>query len=163
DFWIEPSTFHPAAGDRVTAALRVGQKLQGEPLPRIPPLIDRFILGDAPMIGMPNSDPAGIALVSKPGYQWIGYQSNPFPTTLDAPKFEQYLRDEGLETVVAERARRGQSAAQGRERFYRCAKALLVAGDAKSGSVDAPLGFTLELLPGRTPKAGGALPLTLLF
>ena len=44
DFWIEPSTFHPAAGDRVTAALRVGQKLAGDPLPNIPPLIDRFVV-----------------------------------------------------------------------------------------------------------------------
>src|SRR6058998_800462 len=95
DFWIEPSTFRPAAGERVTAALRVGQKLQGEAVPRIPPLVDRFVLGDAPMIGFPGSDPAGIALITRQGFQWIGYQSNAFPMTNDTPKFEQYLRDEG--------------------------------------------------------------------
>ena len=166
DLWIEPSTFRPAAGDRVTAALRVGQKLQGEPLPRIPPLIDRFVLGGAPMLGFPGSDPAGIALIQKPGLQWIGYQSNPFPVTLDAPKFEQYLRDEGLDAVVAARAAKGQSAAPGRERFYRCAKALLDAGNTNAGTIDAPLGFTLELVPGRNPyalRAGGELPLRLFF
>jgi uncharacterized GH25 family protein len=163
DFWIEPSTFRPAAGDRVTAALRVGQKLHGDPLPRIPPLIDRFVLGDAPMLGFAGSDPAGIALVSKPGLQWIGYQSNAFPMNNDAPKFEQYLRDEGLERIVAERAKRGQSAAQGRERFYRCAKALLLVAGTSTGAVDAPLGFTFELLPHKMPRAGSALPLTLLF
>src|SRR5438874_527170 len=122
DFWLEPSTFRPAAGDRVAAGLRVGQKLQGEAVPRIPPLVDRFVLDNAPMIGFPGSDPAGMAAVARPGFQWIGYQSNAYPVTLDGPKFEQYLRDEGLERVVDERAKKRQSATQGRERFYRCAK-----------------------------------------
>src|SRR5690242_827407 len=43
DFWIEPSTFHPSVGDRVGLSLRVGQKVNGDPVPRIPPLIDRFL------------------------------------------------------------------------------------------------------------------------
>jgi uncharacterized GH25 family protein len=147
DFWIEPSTFRPAAGDRVAAGLRVGQKLQGEAVPRIPPLIDRFVLGDAPMIGFSGSNPAGIALVTKPGFQWIGYQSNAFPMTNDAPKFEQYLRDEGLDGVIKVQSQRPQS-----ERFYRCAKALLDAGEAKTGTFDAPIGFTLELVPRKLPR-----------
>lgn len=158
DFWIEPSSFHPAEGERVTATLRVGQKLQGETVPRIPPLVDRFVLDDKPMIGYGGSDPAGIALVTKAGFQWIGYQSNAFPMTNDAPKFEQYLRDEGLDAVIKLRSQGPQS-----ERFYRCAKALLHVGPTKTGAIDAPLGFTLELVPRKTPRAGEALPLTLLF
>src|SRR5213592_1093640 len=137
DFWIEPSAFRPAVGDRVTVRLLIGQKLQGEPLPRIPPLIDRFVLDNAPMLGFAGGDPAGIAAVARTGFQWIGYQSNPYQVTLDGPKFEQYLRDEGLEHVIDERAKKGQSAAQGRERFYRCAKALLDAGGGKSDVIDA--------------------------
>ncbi len=151
DLWIEPSTFRPAAGGLVTVSLRVGQKLVGEPLPRIPQLVDRFVLGDAPMIGMTGR-------VAAAGPQWIGYQSNAYPVTLDAAKFEAYLREEGLERVIDLRAERGQSAAPGRERFYRCAKALIGPGAA----LPAPLGFTLELIPQATPRRG-KLPLTLLF
>jgi len=173
DLWIEPSAFRPAVGDRVTAALRVGQNLAGEPMPRIPPLVDRFVLGGAPMIGRAGSDPAGIALVAAPGLQWIGYQSNAFPVTLDAAKFESYLRDEGLERVIAERAKKAQSAAPGREQFYRCAKALIdatphpalratLSPPAGRGTLDEPLGFTLELIPQKAPGRG-KLPLTLLF
>jgi uncharacterized GH25 family protein len=158
DFWIEPSTFRPAAGDRVAAGLRVGQKLQGEAVPRIPPLVDRFVLDNAPMIGFQGGNPAGIAAVARPGFQWIGYQSNAYPVTLDAPKFEQYLRDEGLDGVIKVQSQRPQS-----ERFYRCAKALLEAGGAKSGTFDVPIGFTLELVPRKLPRAGDELPLTLLF
>jgi uncharacterized GH25 family protein len=169
DFWIEPSTFRPASGQLVTAALRVGQKLSGEPLPRIPPLIDRFVLrgtsGESPVIGSPGRDPAGYARIADGGLHWIGYQSNAYPVTLEAQKFEDYLRDEGLERIVAARAKSGQSVAQGRERFYRCAKALLDTEGTSSG-FDSPLGFTLELVPHRNPyamKAGGELPLSLLF
>ena len=158
DFWIEPSTFRPATGERVTARLRVGQKLQGDPVPRIPPLVDRFVLDGTPMIGYAGSDPAGIAAVAHPGLQWIGYQSNPYPVTLEAPQFEQYLRDEGLDDAIKIRSQRRQN-----ERFYRCAKALLNAGGTKSGAIDAPLVFTLELVPRKLPRAGGELPLTLLF
>ncbi len=174
DFWIEPSTFRPAVGERVTAALRVGQKLKGDPLPRIPQLIDRFFIKgesglEGPVVGRPGADPAGIALVTDAGLRWIGYQSNPYPVALEAPKFEDYLRDEGLERIVEERKRNGQSAAPGRERFYRCAKALLdTPGGTSAAShvFDAPLGFTLELVPRKNPytiQPGGELPLTVLF
>ena len=174
DFWIEPSSFRPAPGNVVTAALRVGQKLQGEPLPRIPTLIDRFIFRgngpDLPLAGMPGDDPAGSVRVREPGLHWIGYQSQPYAVVLDATKFEEYLKAEGLERIVEERLRKGQSGAQGRERFYRCAKALLdVQGDrpaAEKSGIDVPLGFTLELVPLKSPYAlapGAELPVSLSF
>ncbi len=165
DLWIETSSFRPAVGQRVTVALRVGQNVSGDPVPRIPPLIDRFTLGDAPVVGRSGADPAGTAVVAKPGLQWIGYQSKASPVTLEARKFEDYLKEEGLERVIAERKKRGQSAATGRERFYRCAKSLLdVPGaNAKAGVA---LGHTLELVPHKNPyslKRGQSLPLALTF
>jgi uncharacterized GH25 family protein len=171
DFWIEPSTFHPNVGDRVTAALRVGQKLAGDPMPRIPAFIDRFVIRgesgvEGPMIGRTGSDPAGIALISDAGLHWIGYQSTPYPVALEAVKFEDYLRDEGLERIVEARKKKGQSATPGRERFYRCAKSLLETGASSSRGFDTPLGFTLELVPRKNPYAirpGGELPLSLSF
>jgi len=168
DFWIEPSTFHPAVGDRVATALRVGQKLAGEPLPNIPPLIDRFVVrgsdGERRVVGRAGADPAGVAFIAEGGLHWIGYQSNPYPVALEAAKFEDYLRDEGLERIVDERKKKGQSSAPGRERFYRCAKALL--DTPGTAAFDAPLGFTLELVPRKNPYAmhtAGELPLALTF
>jgi len=77
DVWIEPSSFRPAVGERVTVALRVGQNLRGEPMPRIPPLIERFVLKgttrEIPVIGRAGADPAGMTVVGEPGLQWIGY------------------------------------------------------------------------------------------
>lgn len=163
DFWIEPSSFHPAAGEIVTARLRVGQNMQGDPVPRIPPLVERFVLrssgAETPMIGRFGSEPAGVTRVAGAGLHWIGYQSTASSVTLDATKFESYLRDEGLERIIPRKK------AENRERFYRCAKSLLLSGAASTG-FDAPLGFTLELIPRKNPyalHAGGELPLALLF
>src|SRR5207253_9696463 len=92
DFWIEPSSFHPQIGERVSVALRVGQNVQGDPMPRIPPLIERFVLkdsgGERPVIGRAGMDPAGVVLIGEPGLQWLGYQSNAYPVTLAGSKFE---------------------------------------------------------------------------
>src|SRR5204863_203110 len=169
DFWIEPSTFRPAAGQIVSARLRVGQKMQGDPVPRIPSYVERFIAkgsaGDSPMIGQPGSEPAGLMRINEPGLHWIGYQSNPTPLTQEAVKFENYLRDEGLESIIEKRAKSGQTNIEGRERFYRCAKSLLATGDASTG-FETPLGFTLELVPHKNPyalHAGGEIPVTILF
>lgn len=171
DFWIEPSTFRPAAGARVAASLRVGQNLDGEALPLLPPLVDRFEVAGkgaaAELDENPGGDPAGWARVDGPGLHWIAYQSLPYPLVLDAAKFEnEYLKVEGLESIVEARARKGQSTAPGRERFYRCAKALLSTPGPGPEVFDAPLGLTLELVPLKNPyamKSGGRLPLTLVF
>lgn len=169
DFWIEPSAFRPAPGEIVTARLRVGQKLRGEAVPRIPPLVARFLLrgerGQTPLIGRLGSDPAGAVRISERGLQWIGYESNAALVTLEAAKFEDYLREEGLERIVAQRAKSGQSGSEGRERFHRCAKALLASGESSKG-FEIPLGFTLEIVLRENPyakRAGDALPLLLLF
>jgi uncharacterized GH25 family protein len=155
DFWIEPSTFKPQVGALITAGLRVGQNFLGDAVPRSSQLIERFIVRDAagerPVVGMENRDPAGYVRVAAPGASIIGYRSRPYPLTLDAAKFEDYLRQEGLDSIVALRAKRGESAKPDKEIFSRCAKALVVSGDVKPSGYDQPLGFRLELIPETSP------------
>jgi len=168
DFWIEPSTFHPASGERVSTMLRVGENLHGDPVVR-KPNIDRFILkgkgAEVPMTGELGAVPAGSAVVPDAGPHWIGYQSHPTPIELPAEQFESYLREEGLERIIELRAKSGKSADDGRERFYRCAKSLLD-GNPRTAVFDVPLGFTVELIPRKNPyalKAGAELPVALLY
>lgn len=174
DLWIEPSAFRPAVGTEVTARLRVGEHLRGDALARNPALVDRFVLRgqrrEVALAGAPGQEPAGAARPAEPGLHWIGYQSHAFPMVLPADKFESYLNEEGLERIVERRARSGQSAAPGRERFFRCAKSLLDVAPGQrsedSGLATTPLGFILELVPGLNPYAlalGGELPLSLRF
>ena len=168
DFWIEPSTFRPEVGATVGFALRVGEGFRGDPVPRTPARIERFVLvspsREAPIEGGSGADPAGVGRVSEPGVQVVGYRSHTSRVDLDAQKFEQYLKEEGLEAIVAERARRGESAKPSREIYSRCAKSLLAAGAGSKAGHDRELGFTLELVPERNPYAyssGGPFPVRL--
>ncbi len=169
NFWIEPTTFTPAPGQRVAVRLRVGVELQGDPVPRDPKLIKRFVAvgpsGEAPVPGVPNTEPAGFEAFSAPGLYTIVYDSGRSPVELDAAKFETYLKEEGLETVAAARARQGKSAAAAKEVFSRCAKALIAVGGPGSGH-DRVFGQRLELVAEKNPytlAGGGELPVRLLY
>ena len=181
DFWLDPSTFSPGANQVVSVRLMVGQKFRGEPIPRTAALIEKFVLvtsdGEAPVPGREGSDPAGLVRVVRPGLAVVGYRSRNSAVTLEAEKFEKYLRDEGLDAVVAARRQRGETDKPARELFARCAKALLhvqgVQGvqGAQGGAgapegADRPLGFTLELVAEKNPyapAAGLSLPVRLLY
>jgi hypothetical protein len=132
DFWIEPSTFRPSVAESVTASLRVGQEFVGDPVGRDSALIEKFIVrdnaGERPIAGLERQDPAGFFRVEKAGGAIVGYRSRPKYLELAPDKFEQYLRDEGLEGIIALRAQRGESQKPSREIYSRCAKSLLIAG-----------------------------------
>lgn len=170
DMWIEPTTFFPALGQIVGARLRVGQDLLGDPLPRSTELINQFVVEDSggrkPLVGRDGSDPAGYLRVAAPGLLVVGYFSNPSPVELTPEKFNQYLKEEGLDAIAALRARRNETGAKAHELFTRCAKSLVLSGPAAATQGDRPLGFTLELVAERNPytlRAGEDLPVRLTY
>jgi uncharacterized GH25 family protein len=173
DFWIEPSSFRPAPGQRVIVRLRVGQRFKGDPVPRDPALLKRFTVlagngsgAETPVPGVPGSDPAGFVTLTSPGLSLITYASGRAPVALDAAKFETYLADEGLEAVSAQRAKKGQTAAPVKEVFSRYAKSYLDVGGVGGAGYDRVLGLTLELVPEKDPTAvasGAELPVRLLY
>jgi uncharacterized GH25 family protein len=170
DMWIEPTTFSPEVGQMVGVRLRVGQDLLGDPLPRDPALVNQFVVEDAagrkPVAGRNGADPAGFLRVAVPGLLVIGYRSNPSAVELAADKFNQYLKEEGLEAIAALRASRNETGATAHELFSRCAKSLVLSGSPSKAQGDRPLGFTLELVAERNPyavRAGEDLPVRLTY
>ncbi len=178
DFWIEPSSFRPAPGARVSVGLRVGEHLQGDPVPRNPERIERFAsvtsvtvsnAGEEEIPGVPGADPAGWVTPSSPGLLWIVYDTNHASIELDGAKFDKYLGEEGLERIREMRAKGGAKPGPVKEIYSRCAKALLSVSGAIPGAgegYDRALGLELELIPESNPyalKAGGTLPVHLLY
>jgi uncharacterized GH25 family protein len=189
DLWIEPSGFTPGTGTRVAVRLRIGQLFQGDPFPRDPKLMLRFAIlalsagsGSAraalpasgasgagreePILGVPDTDPAGFLVAGPPGLYALIYTSNHAAVELDAAKFEKYLADEGLEKIGALRARRGQTGSPAREIYSRCAKSLIAVGGDPGSGHDRVLGLPLELVPEMDPytlAAGQELAVRLLY
>jgi uncharacterized GH25 family protein len=166
DFWIEPSSFRPAPGERVAVRLRVGENLKGDPIPRNPDRIERFAAvgpaGETEVVGIAGSDPAGWASPAGPGLHWLVFDSNHAWVEQTGPKFDSYLEEEGLERI---RGLRKAGEGPVKEIYSRCAKSLLRVGEGSAG-FDRELGLELELIPERDPYAlmpGEALPVRLLY
>lgn len=138
DFWIEPSTFRPSAPSTVTASLRVGDNFEGDVVPRRSPRIESFVVrdsaGERAVMGFEGRDPAGVVRIERNGAAVIGYRGKPYPHEISRAKFEQFLREEGIEGVRP-RGNRVQ-----RERFQRFAKSVL------GGDVAEPFGWEYELV-----------------
>jgi uncharacterized GH25 family protein len=169
DFWIEASTFRPEPGRKVEFFLRSGENQTGEPVPRRDARIERFdLLGGAapvPIRGAEGRDPAGEATPTAAGSWTAVYRSRPLSITLEPAKFEAYLREEGLEYVIAAREAKGQTRVDGREVYSRCAKAILSVGGGGAG-FDRATGMRLELIAEKDPAALGpdrAFPVRLEF
>lgn len=158
DFWLEPSTFRPAAGQKMTVGLRVGQDFAGDPVPRSAQLLESFTIRDAggerTIDGFENLDPAGYLRIDQPGLAIIGYRSKPYPLELSAEKFAEFLRVEGLDLIIK---LRGQP---DREHFFRYAKALVGVGNR---GFDRRLGFRYEIVPETNPLSATPLRLRLLL
>jgi len=154
DFWIEPSTFHPAPGATVAVGLRVGQDFIGDPVPRASAFIAGFTVRqngkDDDIGGSDHIDPAGFFRADGAATAIISYASTGAYIELPPGEFEDYLRLYGLDDIVASRAARGEHEKIGRERFYRYAKALLT-GRTPSGAVAKPLGLDYEIVPDDDP------------
>ncbi len=156
DFWIEPSTFQPAAATTITASLRVGVDFTGDPVPRSSALVDTFVVRDAaserPVAGLENRDPAGFVRVNG-GTSVIRYRSKASLLEQTPEKFAAFLREEGL-THVARASNRPH-----RERFYRFAKTIVGRGEG----FDTVFGDRLELVPLLDPRVSDMVSMRVLF
>ena len=154
DFWIEPSTFHPAPGAMVSVGLRVGQNFIGDPVPRLSAFIAAFSVRqnnkDRDVVGSDHIDPAGFLPVDGNATATISYASTGAYIELPPGEFEDYLRVYGLDDVITSRAARGERNKPGRERFYRYAKALITGRDPSAG-VTKPVGLAYEIVPNDDP------------
>lgn len=176
DLWIEPSSFHPAAGDLVWVDLRLAHSTgEAEPVRRDSRRLERFVLlgplGETPVPGLDGREPAGWIRPPVPGRYVIALRSREAVSVLPAAAFESYLEEKGLEGVIAQRQRRGQRGEPGRERYSRALKALLTVGGPSRVSgvpaaADRPLGLRLELIARADPlrlRPGDRLPVELRF
>jgi uncharacterized GH25 family protein len=170
DLWLEPSSYRPAPHGIVTVRLRVGQDFIGDAVPADPAGIETFVLRgtrrDTPIVTHAGAEPAGRIDLQDAGLHAIGYRSLPSAVSEDAQTFSAFLRDAGLDDVLALRERRGEANGRARQMFSRFAKSLVSVGVTATPGRDRALGFRLELIAERDPYSlplGTALPVRLMF
>lgn len=157
DFWIEPSTFQPEPNEPVHLSLRVGEHFKGEPVPRNSEKIESFTARGPNYFarkinGLEGADPAGTLTIELPGMYVVGYRNKRTRIELEPEKFQQYLKEEGLERVMALRAERGETNKPGREVYSRSAKVVLNLGEPSAMAMEPSFRFTFEIVPLRNPS-----------
>jgi hypothetical protein len=93
---------------------------------------------------------ARLRLPAVGGYLFV-VDRTPLTREVPAKRFEDFLAREGQDAALAERAKRSESGAPGRETVTRFLKAFVEVASWGDESFDRTAGQTLELLPGNDP------------
>lgn len=176
DFWIQPEPYRSAAPAATALTLQVGHGRDRQRSAIPARRIQRFeaVASDGRRLDLrsqlrPDPQAPADARIAVPAGAWIvvletdaGAQSR-----LPAPRFNDYLRAEGLTPALEQRRAAGREDADGAERYSRRSKALLRTGPAPAGVaalLAQPLGLPLEILLDADPQARAArLPVRVLW
>jgi hypothetical protein len=147
---VQPARYQLPPGKSTTVRLFVGHAEKLKEYPHVTPAFKRFVaIGPKRSVavkGTLGKTPAGTVALSDKGVHAIVYDSHHSFVRLEAARFEKYLREKGLDHVIAERKRRGESGADGKESYARCAKALVRVGKTSRG-YQRRVKLPLELTP----------------
>ena len=168
--WLQPATFAPVAGPTIGLTIQVGMNFEGEPKPfspaRVAALRHYSAAGTEDWTAKANDRLQLPVRFEDAGTHVVIYDSKPGLITLEPEKFNAYLREEGLDFVIAERERAGESAKPGRERYQRCNKTIVRADGQADATYAVVTGQRLEIIPIDDPAAwsvGGTLRFKVLF
>lgn len=174
EFWLRPATHFAAPDDTVEFALRVGMDFQGEPRPFTCELVTAFNHFTASgrsdeysRVPATAVEPSTLSLpLAGSGTHLLAVDTIAKSITLEAEKFNDYLREDGLDRVLRLRAERGQEKSPGRELYRRCVKTLVRVGESSDTTYATRTGQRLEIVPRADPFAtrpGGSLGFTVFF
>ena len=173
EYWLESSNFWLKSRERTDIRLFVGDALkEPEERPYQAGKTDAFDMitrdGTFDMRSITENDakPVMTYASDQEGTVLFSMTRNWSYIKLEAAKFEDYLREDAMEYVIADRKKRGESEKEGRERYSRYLKTLVQIGDDKNAVPKARIGTKIEIVPLENPytkKVGGDLKLQAWF
>lgn len=174
EYWLEPETFFPALNKKTAVHLYVGDGLIKDRAER-PYQRDKTqifqLFSTANTEDLKTSIADGALPVynfsaNRAGNYLLAMERNWAYIKLEPQKFEDYLREDGMEYIIAEREKLGESRKEGRERYSRFIKSLLQVGDLPDDTYKRVVGLKLEIVPLENPyskKIGDKLDFQILF
>lgn len=173
EYWLEPESFFLRPGDRSVVHLYVGEALKQDE-ERVyqsskTSLFRLFSAGaEFDLTSSIREDDLPLMTFSaeKEGNYLLAMERNWSYITLEPDKFEDYLREDGMEYIIADRAKLGESKKEGKERYSRYLKSLLQVGGRRDKTFAKRIGSTLEIVPLENPyskKVGDTLDVQVLF
>jgi len=172
EFWMQPDKFTYAIGDIAQINFMVGENFVGERWN----MANHRILRLERYAGEKSEDlltkvntSAGRNLevrLTDRGTHLFVLQSNNAFIELEAEKFNEYLKEDGLDEVLAHRKNTNTLDKPAKEFYSRCAKLLLQSGVVADETFSKEAGLPLEIIPLQNPyrlKVGDELSVKILF
>lgn len=174
DYWFKPEFFFAPIGRSVAVHLYVGDEYKIEeerPLQKDRTVNFQMFSASQPRLdlvsrGQDNQIPVARLNFSSPGNHLIAMERTGQQIKLEAARFNQYLNEEGLQSIIRLREKAGESGREGRERYRRYLKALFQVGQRHDNTYKRVIGQKLEILPESNPysvRLGGTLGVRILF
>ncbi|GAA3933305.1 hypothetical protein GCM10022406_17470 [Hymenobacter algoricola] len=163
EFWLLPPRFFVAPGTRQNIHVFVGESFTGERWAGKSRRLTSFVqytptdtLNLTKAASQTDTLHTAVEL-RQPGIHMVALSTNNAFIELEAGKFNAYLKEDGLDNVLALRQQRQELAKPGREAYRRCAKTLIQVGapssEAAKTTYGAVAGHPLELVPDQNPYA----------
>lgn len=154
EFWISPQAYRIAAGETISADIRVGQGFEGPASIYLPRGFARFdtlsATGVAPVEGRMGDRPAARIDAAPEGLVVVIHETTDSVLTYkEFEQFAEFTRHKDFAWAIEEHAARGLPETGFRETYRRYAKALVAVGDGAGG--DRRVGLTFELVAQANP------------
>ena len=173
EYWLEPEKFALAPNEKTAVRLYVGDALKDkEEKPFQTSKTTMFDIFSAnKTLNLKTSLTDGATPIynfsaDKAGNYLLAMERNWSYIKLEPDKFEDYLREDGMEYIIGEREKLDERKKEGRERYSRFIKSLLQVGDKPDNVYKKRLNLKLEIMPLENPyakKVGEKLKFQVLF
>ncbi|TGE15818.1 DUF4198 domain-containing protein [Hymenobacter elongatus] len=175
EFWLLPPRFFVRAGEKINLHVFVGENFTGSRWSGKSSRLTSFVhfapddTIDLTKIASQRDTLSTSVELIEPGVHLLSFSTNNAFIELNADKFNAYLKEDGLERIVALRQQRGETTQPGRELYRRCAKTLVQVGPTRLDTVKTyatATGQPLELIPEQNPyglKADASLTCLVLY
>jgi len=166
EFWLQPKKYRYEIGEEIKLDFRVGESFEGEFWDLQIHKVEKMELHRASGVKdlLKTVKPtAGNNLTYKAdaiGTYLFGMQSNAAYIELEAEKFNDYLKEDGLDYILDDRTKTGILGKPSKENYTRFAKLLIQVGDKTDDSFKKIIGLRYEIVPDQNPyllKAGDYL------
>lgn len=172
EFWLMPNKFRVKVNESISLTFYVGEDFMGEIWKNKKErtlklshytgenkrdLTDFAIKGDTNDIQLS---------FDKEGTQVLTMESKNSFIALEAQKFNEYLKDDGIDNIYALREQRGELNKPSKEFYRRCAKTLIQVGTKSDNTFKKNTGMPLEIIPMQNPyfsKRGDKFTVKVLF
>ena len=171
DLYLLPSTFFAHAGGVIQVSMHNGDAFpESEGAPVFERVRDAQLGGrggkaDIQKMRVEGKEGRGEVMVPGQGSLVLSLRTIPNFLSMKPDEFLAYLKEEGLDHVIAYRRDHGEVDKPSREMYAKFAKSLITAG-APDDFAAQPAGLTIEIVPEVNPAsvhAGGMLPVKVLF